>query len=356
MRIRAALRVRMSLAATLALCAFVLAPASAFATRTLGLSAGTFHFDVSAGQQIGGEVVVMNDGTEPLKVMVYASDQKVDGKGNITYQTPTRADLQSLALPSSWTTVKMPANSKSLGNIPYLELAPKQRVPVKFSITVPPTVPPGDHNVILFFESFVAPKPGQGAQTNVSGRLGARVTLRVAGQLVNKLEVRPFNVPPYVLGGAIPFDFMVRNVGNTDQRVGAIVRLLDRTDNEVLRRTAIDGVTVFAGTNKEATGTLIVDKMPLGPFKVRIDVSQVDDAGKAVNSGADTIVESHEVWLIPYWLIVLLAVIVVLVFVRIVWAIAAGSARRRLQREQERAAAAELQGQGRPFPDSEYHE
>ena len=227
---------------------------------------------------------------------------------------------------------------------------------MKFSITVPPAVPPGDHNVLLFFESFVAPKPGQGAQSNVSGRLGARVTLRVAGQLVNKLEVRPFNVPAYVLGGEIPYDFMVRNSGNTDQRVGAIVRLLDRNDNEVQRRAAIDGVTIFAGTNKEATGTLIVDKMPLGPFKVRIDVSQVDDQGKAVNSGADTITESHEVWLIPYWLIVLVAVIVVLVLVRIVWVIAARSARRRLQREQQRAADAEAQTQARSFPDSEYHE
>jgi hypothetical protein len=354
MRSRVAFGARAFVAMALLFGALVFGPSQAFAVRTLGLSAGTFHFDLSAGQQAGGEVVVMNDGTEPLKVMVYASDMKVDEKGNVTYQTPTRADLTSIDLPSAWTTIKMPANSKSLGNIPYLELKPKQNIPVKFSITVPPTVAPGDHNVILFFESFEAPKPGQGARSVVSGRLGARVTLRVAGELVHKIEVRPFNVPAYVIGGVIPYDFTVRNTGNVDQRIGAIVRLLDRTDNEVQKTAAIDGVTVFAGTNKEATGTLLADKLPIGPFKVRIDVSPVDDAGKAMNSGADTITQSHEVWLIPFWLPVLVGVLVLLVFIRIVWVIAAGATRRRAQREQERAAAAEAQA--RPFPDSEYHE
>lgn len=356
MRVRVASVGRLAAAMALLIGALVLGPSQAFAVRTLGLSAGTFHFDLSAGQEASGTVIVMNDGDEPLKVMVYASDMKVDGKGNITYQTPSRADLSTADLPSSWTTIKMPANSKSLGNIPYLELKPKQNIPVKFSIRVPPNVTPGDHNVVVFFESFETPKAGQGSVSTVSGRLGARVTLRVAGEFVRKLEVRPFNVPAYVFGGQIPYDFTVRNLGNIDQRVGGIVRLLDRTDNELQTKTAIDGLTIFAGTNKEATGTLIVEKLPVGPFKVRIDVSPVDDKGKAVNSGADTIMQSHEVWLIPYWLIALVAAIVFLVFVRIIWVIAAGATKRRARRDLEREQAAAAQAQARPFPDSEYHE
>ena len=353
MRTRVAGHARALAAAALLLAALVTLPSPAFATRTLGLSAGTFRFDLSAGQQGNGEVVVMNDGDEPLKVMVYASDQKVDDKGAVTYQTPTRADLTSLSLPSSWTTIKMPENSKSLGNIPYLELQPKQRIPVKFSITVPPGVAPGDHNVIIFFESFEPPKPGQGAQSNVAGRLGARVTLRVAGTLVHKLEVRPFSVPAYVIGGGVPFDFLVRNEGNVDQRIGARVLLLDRNDSEVQRTTAIDGRTSFAGTDIEASGTLIADKMPIGPFKVRLDVSPVDDTGKAINSGADTISESRTVWLIPYWLIALVVVAIVLVFARVVWVAAARATRRTDKRLDEQAAPP---GAGRPFPDSEYEE
>jgi hypothetical protein len=334
--------------------ALLVMPASAFATRTLGLSAGTFRFDMAAGQQANGEVIVTNDGDEPLKVMVYASDQKVDPKGTVTYATPTRADLTSLALPSAWTTIKMPANSKALGNIPYLELAPKQRVPVRFSITVPPTVPPGDHNVIIFFESFEPPKPGEGAQSNISGRLGARVTLRVAGDLVRKMEVRPFAVPQYVIGGEIPFDFLVRNLGNVDQRVGARVLLLDRNDNEVQRKTAIDGVTVFSGSNLEASGTLLADKMPFGQFKVRIDVSPVGDDGKATNGGSDTITESRDIWLIPFWLLALVAVILLAIVVRVVWVIAVRSTRRKQASIEARAAQLAAEKTERPFPDSEY--
>ena len=361
MRNRRGLRLRLLAAVACAVWLLLGVPGSAFATRTLGLSAGTFHFDLAAGQQASGEVVVMNDGNELMKVMVYASDQRVDDRGNVTYQTPTRGDLSSLNLPSSWTTIKMPANSKSLGNIPYLELKAGQRIPVKFSMTVPQDVPPGDHNVVLFFESFETPKPGQGAQSIVSGRLGARVTMRVAGVLVHKIEVRPYNVPTYVIGGQVPFDFLLRNIGNVDQRVGARVVLLDGNDNEIQRKTVIDGLTSFAGTNMESSGTLLADKMPVGAFKVRLDLSPVDDAGKATNSGADTISETRTVWLIPFWLIVLVVVIVVLIFVRIIWVIAARATRSRSTRRAQAAPPVEAQQAaapqpGRRFPDSEYEE
>jgi hypothetical protein len=356
MALRPTSRVRFLCIAALFVAVLLAMPGSAFATRTLGLSAGTFRFDLAAGQAGEGEVVVMNDGDEPLKVMVYASDQKVDEKGVVTYATPTRADLSSLSLPSSWTTVKMPANSKALGNIPYIELKPKQRIPVKFSVAVPPGVTPGDHNVIIFFESFEPPKPGQGAQSNISGRLGARVTLRVAGDLVRKLEVRPFNVPQYVIGGSVPFNFVVRNLGNVDQRVGARVLLLDRNDNEIQRKTAIDGLTVFAGSNLEASGTLLAEKMPFGQFKVRLDVSPVGDDGKATSGGSDTITESRTVWLIPFWLLAVVAALLLVIVVRVIWVLAARSTRRKQKAAEDRATQLVAEQAPRPFPDSEYEE
>jgi len=329
MRVPMWVRPRAVAVASVAVTALLLYPGAAFATRTLGLSAGTFKFEVSAGQQVSGEVIVMNDGTEPLKVMVYASDQKVDPKGGVTYASPTRADLNAENLPSAWATIKMPANSKSIGNVPYVDLAPRQRIPIRFSFLVPPDVPPGDHNVVFFFESFVSPQPGQGARSVVAGRLGARVTLRVKGTLVNKLEVRPFVVPAWVIGNQVPYDFTVRNVGNTDQRIGARALLFDRVDNEISRQTAIDGVVVFAGTNLEATGTVSGGNgSAVGPHKLRLDVSPVGDDGKALNAGADTITEEHTVWLIPVWLIAAVAIAVLLLIVGLIWALVAASRRR----------------------------
>ena len=330
MRLPMKLRLRALAVTSLAVAALLVYPGAAFATRTLGLSAGTFKFDVSPGQQASGQVIVMNDGTEPLKVMVYASDQKVDSKGKVTYTTPSRADLTSLDLPSAWTTIKMPANSKSLGNVPYVELAPRERIPIKFSFLVPPNAPPGDHSVLIFFESFESPKPGQGAQSVISGRLGARVTLRVNGELVRKLEVRPFAVPAWVIGDKVPYSFTVRNLGNIDQRVGARMLLLDRVDNEVAPQTAIDGTTVFAGTNLDATGTVSAGSgFAMGPFKVRLDVSPVGEDGKALNAGADTITEVRTVWLVPGWLVIAIVGLVVLLVGLGVWGLAGRSAKRR---------------------------
>jgi hypothetical protein len=336
MRLPHKARVNALAVVALAMAALIAFPGWAFASRTLGLSAGTFKFEVAAGDQVSGQVIVMNDGTEALKVMVYASDQTVDPKGGVTYTAPTRADLASLNQPSAWTTIKMPANSKSLGNIPYMELAPGKRIPVRFSFLVPPNVPPGDHNVLIFFESFEPPKPGENSQSVISGRLGARVTLRVKGTLLNKLEVRPFVVPAWVIGDPVPYDFTVRNIGNTDQRVGARMLFLDRVDNEVTRQTAIDGIVVFAGTNLESTGTVSAgNKYAVGPYKLRLDVSPVDDAGKATNAGGDTITEEHTVWLIPMWLIITVIVVVVLVIALIIWAIvrSAGKRKRRMADE-----------------------
>jgi hypothetical protein len=348
-------------AALLASALLLAAPGSALASSTLGLSAGTFKFNMQAGSQATGQVVVMNAGNEPLKVMVYASDQKIDGKGVISYQTPTRADLTTMLLPASWTSIKMPANSKSIGNIPYLELKPGQKVPVRFTLNVPPGVTPGDHNVIIFFESFTPPTAGQGAQSIVSGRLGARITMRIAGQLVNKQEVRPFIVPEWVLGGEVPWDFTLHNIGNVDQRVTTTMTLLDRNDSTVVQAVALDKILNYAGTGIESTGTLLADKMPIGQFKVQLQLTPVDDSGNPLNGGAQQIVETRDIWLIPYWLVIAVGVIVVLAVVRLIWVIAARSTRRQVAKQAAAQAQAQAQAPAeqpakRPFPDSEYED
>lgn len=311
-----------ALASALALTITLVVPVSAHATKTLGLSSGTFKFEAGPGETVGGKVIVTNDGDEPLKVLVYSSDQVVDDKGNISFVAPNRSDLTAMNQPSTWARISMPSDSKSLGNIPYLEIKPGQRVPVKFTYVVPPSVPPGDHNALIFFEMFEMPKAGEGLQSQVAGRLGARVTLRVKGDIVEKIEVRPFTVPSFVLGSAVPYEFTVRNLGNVDQRIGARAMLLNRNDSEVVTQTAIDGRVVFAGTNLEATGTLTAPSQPFGPMKVRIDVTPVEENGKATNAGADTITEVRTVWMLPMWLVIALGAIIVLAIARLIWMLA----------------------------------
>ncbi len=335
-----ALRVGAVLA--LAITALTIQPPVARAARSLGLSSGTFRFDVEQGSVVNGKVIVSNDGDEPLKVMVYSSDQKVDDKGNVTYVAPTRADLSSLSNPSTWIRVTMPKDSKSLGNVPYMELQPGDKVPVKFSLAVPDGIPSGDHNLLLFFESFDLPKGGQVTQSVISGRLGARITLRLKGDLVERLEVRPFTVPAIVFDGRVPYSFLVRNTGNVNLRVGARALLLDRSGNEIDSQLPIDGRIVFAKSNYEATGTAVAGSNSIGPYKLRIDVTPVGEDGQAVKAGKDTITEIRDVWLVPLWLIIALGALVLMIVVRLIWSAAARSTRAKQEREIAAAKSAAL--------------
>ncbi len=291
-----------------AVAALLLAPGTATAEQTIGLSSGTFKFQAAAGQEVRGTVYVSCDGDDPIKVLVYAADQSVSPTGAMSYQAPNRADLTALGSPATWTRLRMPSDSKSLGNLPYIELDPGDRIPVSFAVAVPQGTPPGDHNLVIFFEMFRMPEPGT-TQALVSGRVGARVTLRVKGTLIKRLEVRPFAVPAYVVGGRVPYSFLVRNRGNTNQRVSASVLLLDRNGSESATAQPIAAETVYARENLQAEGEFISSGAPLGPHTVRLRVVPVDDEGRELDEGRDAIELDRAVWMVPLWLVVLLAIV-----------------------------------------------
>ncbi|MCE5203615.1 MAG: DUF916 domain-containing protein, partial [Actinomycetia bacterium] len=157
-----------------------LLPGVAVARRTLALSTGTFEFTVAAGQTAKGSAVVLNSGDEPLEVLVYAGNQVVGKDGTVTYEVPTPGEPTSLDNPASWMRLDLGKSVKSLGNVPYIEMAPGERSRVDFEFTVPDDVPPGDYQIMLFFEMVPPnPKAGEQAQAVVSGRLAARIRVRV---------------------------------------------------------------------------------------------------------------------------------------------------------------------------------
>ena len=317
-----------AIALALLLLVIVLAlPSSAFASRTLGLSSGVFKFDVKAGSVATGVAVVSNDGTERLNVLVYAGDQAVDSKGNVTYSVPTAGVVTTA--PSSWAALTLPPNTLPFGEKRYMVIKPGEHVPVKFAFTVPPDIPSGDHTVLVFFETFDLPQPGQALQSKVSGRIGARVTLRVNGPIIQKIYVEPFTVPAIVFSGDVPYAFGVHNVGNVDVRIGARSSLVDPLGNIAAQKIAADGHLVFAGTNYETTGTLTAEKLLVGPCRLRLEVVPVDDNGNAINPGTNTIYEVRDVWVLPWWFIITVGVILVILIGLLTWWLLRRSSRRR---------------------------
>lgn len=330
-----------------ALVALLCMPATAYAERTLGLSNASFKFNVKSGQTVTGEVYVTNDGDESIKALVYAADQVISETGDVSYKVPSRGDLSSLDQPSTWTQMGMPKDSKSLGNLPYVELGPGDRVPVKFSFTVPPNVPAGDHNLVIFFELFDMPAGGE-LSTQVSGRIGARVALRVEGEVIERLEVRPFEVPRAVVGTRVPYSFIVNNDGNTNRRVTGTVELLDRTGNASAKATPLDASLVFAEASLEGSGALDAGSA-MGMRTVRLEVVPVGDDGVPVK-GEPSMVKELSVWVVPQWLVIAAGLLLVVLFALIVRSVTLRRARvrqqkaRRAERARSRAAQADTSG------------
>lgn len=319
------------------LVAFGLAlPTQALALRRLGLSSGSFHFDVAAGNTIKGQVVVIDDGNEPIRVLVYSADQNVDSKGGLTYAAPGRQQLTTANNPSSWMSITMPAHSKSIGNTPYLDMKPGQRIPISFSARVPLGTAPGDHNVLLFFEMVAPQAATQGTAAAVTGRLGSRIQIRVNGPAYKKLEIAPFVVPEFVYTGGVPFDVNIHNSGNIDQRVVEKVQIVDRNSRVVGEVTPIDALLVFAGENFETTGTVTSPGMLFGPYKIRTVVQLVNEAGGPIDQGQSTITAETSTFAVPLWMLILVAVLLVLIVARTIWSAAKRAARR------EAAAASTL--------------
>ncbi|MDP2182197.1 MAG: hypothetical protein Q8K99_06480 [Actinomycetota bacterium] len=331
--LRPSVRRRVLLAGLLAFAVLIGVPASSYAVKTLALSTASFKFEVAGGKTVGGVVKVANDGDEPIKVLVYAANQEVDEQGNVTYVAPNRADLSSMASPATWAKVTMPADSKSAGNIPYIEIEPGEEIPIKFSFTPPQGVAPGDHNAMLFFEMFDFPEGGDTSQSQVTGRLGARVRLRVAGDIVEQMEVRPFELPSFVVGDSIPYSFSLRNFGNVDQRMTADVLLLNRAGEEIGRQTAIASKLVFADESLAATGT-ISPPSPLGHFTAQVLAAAVDDDGVPI-PGKQTLVKELSAWIVPLWLVAAAGVIAGLLVLGLIWWLAGRSAVRRSRKRDD---------------------
>ena len=335
-------RVRTLALGVAVLAALLIAPAQAFAGhKVIALSNGQIKFyDVSPGKTVTGTVQVSNEGDTPLKVLVYAGDQEVSPTGELTFTVPNREDLTAYFKPSTWVTLKMPANSKSFGNIPYLDLKPGDRVPVSFSITPPPNVPPGDHNLYIFFEMYEPPNPTTGASGEINGRLGARITLRVKGPIQDNLQVKSLTVPPYVIGTSFPYQITLANEGNIDKRVSVGTGLYGGGGSLLATSQPLTGGIVYAQTSKDVTATITASKFAFGHLYFRVQVLPVDDVSGAAIPNAKSLNEVVRVWMAPLWLLITIGVLIVVVFIGLVWWIGAAAGRRR---ERRRAAAAAAQ-------------
>ncbi|MDY0340401.1 MAG: hypothetical protein RBS17_04230 [Coriobacteriia bacterium] len=307
------------------------APSTASAVRTVGLSTGTFELSLAGGQSGGGEVAVSNNGDEDIDVLIYAADQIVSETGSIDYQAPSVTGMSGLGTPATWVRMVIDAETRTRGNTPYVSLAPGEQAPVAFELEIPEDAPPGDHQVIIFFEMFGGgDADDEAASADVTGRVGARVSVRVAGEVFEKMEVRPFVTRTFVLSQLVPYTFVVRNEGNIDKRIDARILLLNGDLEEVASSLETSDTPVFAGTNYEKAASIDPGKQLFGRYTMRLEITYPREGSEVGASDAITI--DKTVWILSLWLVIAVIVLVGGVAVWLSWR----SARRVDARKRER--------------------
>jgi hypothetical protein len=306
-------------------------PTSADATRTLGLSASEFEFNVAAGQSGKGDLVMMNDGDEPFDVFVYSANQVVSDSGELRFEMPDRNQPGFSLSPASWFTIRIPSSTRTLGNLPVVGMSSGSRVPVEFEFTAAKDAPPGDHQVLLFFEMAEPEGGSDGVSAKVSGRIGCRVRIRVQGDVVERLDVRPFEIRQLILGTKAPYVFMIRNEGNVDKIISVRVALLDGNENERYVSQLVTETPVYARSNIEHSGVLDPG-LTFGRYTARLTMEYSGEGEQPGQSVPQQIIKDRTVWIVPLWLAIAVIVLIGGLLLWASWRQAVRSAEKRVSK------------------------
>jgi hypothetical protein len=251
-------------------------------------------YDMAPGATLRDSVTLWNYSNVPLHFQLYATDAFNNTKGAF--------DL----LPGS----KPPTDVGSWVTLTYtdVDLNPRAKVDIPFTIAVPPTARPGDHAAAILAANQVQGTGPDGKVVNIDRRTGSRMYVRVRGPLEPALAVE--NVRTVYHSGLSPlggFDvtYTVRNAGNVRLAAHRSVKakgpfgLATKTHKltdlpELLPGNAVTFHEHFSGVPDliRATGAIRLE-----PFSASADVK-----APSVERGGHT-------WAIP-WSIVALLVIV----------------------------------------------
>ncbi|RKN22091.1 DUF916 domain-containing protein [Micromonospora musae] len=164
-----------------------------------------FNYKLDPGATLTDYVAVTNHSTRPVTLSLYASDAFTTKQGGFDLlaggQQPTDV--------GSW--VRLPSRT--------LTIPSTSRLDVPFTLTVPRNATPGDHAGGIVASLAAATADAQGNQVSVDHRVGARIYLRVTGELQPALTVENLRVQHTgslnpLAGGTLSATFTVRNTGN----------------------------------------------------------------------------------------------------------------------------------------------
>jgi hypothetical protein len=291
------------------LCAVALTGAAPSSSTTWALQPATaegpdgrvsLRHEVDAGSGVADRVAVTNFGDRPATFALYAGGGTLTDDGNFDLLPPDATDPGA----GSWITVlAVPgARPRADGGV-VLEVAPGSTAVLPVQIDVPPDAAPGDHPAGVVAE--LVPDTAGGVQ--VASRVGVRVHLRVAGQVVADLgpdDVRASYSPSWnpFSRGSVTVRFDVVNQGNVRVGGDSVVSLTGPAGLAAASTTATQR-EVLPGESAAVSVRLPVTPLFRTSGQVASTPSVVGEDGlRAEMVGATS---AFEVWTVPWSQLVL---------------------------------------------------
>ncbi|MDG4832968.1 DUF916 domain-containing protein [Solwaraspora sp. WMMD1047] len=258
-----------------------------------------FDYKLDPGATLTDYVAVTNHSSQPLTLAVYASDAFTTAQGGFDLLAGDRAPTDV----GSWVqfatrTVTVPSTS---------------RLDIPFRIVVPENATPGDHAGGIVAALAAAGADAQGNQVAVDHRVGARIYLRVTGELrpeftITDLRVRHDSAANPFTGGRVTATFTVRNTGNVrltgepSLRVAGPVGLARRTE-----RT--DALPEILPGNELAVTVRVRGVPPLFRLAVTAQVRPAAVGDQVLDPAPVPVTAEAGVWAVPWLQLALLVVL-----------------------------------------------
>lgn len=274
-----------------------------------GESRATFEASLDPGASSEDRVVITNLGTEPLSLTLSAADIVTTPSGDVTLSAD---DAEPVA--SGWVTL----------STDEVTLDPSTAVEVPFSVAPPTNAEPGDYAVAIVASLALPVSDTDGQQVVLDTRVGARLYLRVVGDLRSELEVSDLTVERDAgwwnpLPASTSTDFLVTNTGTVRLDASAVVTLTGPFGWELGRSSARelpqllpgDSVLLSEATSAAASGPAVIAGI-VAPFlltaTVEIDATEVSTGQAFVYTASTSTVDVP--WLAIVLVVLLLAGVV----------------------------------------------
>ncbi|WP_168210139.1 WxL protein peptidoglycan domain-containing protein [Oerskovia sp. KBS0722] len=255
----------------------------------------SFRLTVDPGGLASDHVTVTNFSDHPATFDVYASDGVVtaDGQFDLLPAGTTPADG------GAWITL---GEGDAAGPTQRVEVAAESSVTVPFTVSVPADATPGDHPAGVV--AALARPEGDASAVTFDTRVGARVHLRVAGELAPALaltDVRATYEPSWnpFAPGAVRVDYTVANEGNV--RLGADTQVAGSGLFGWNARDVVAPAQREVLPGQEASGSVVLDGVwPLGKVSGDLTTTPLVVGDDVIEVALAPATGTYTAWTLPW--------------------------------------------------------